>query len=65
MLTTEEFDALCQLVNGERPALSEETAKRLIAGGYIERNLGGWNVTSRGHALVLRGTGDPPPPDAA
>lgn len=63
LLTAEQFDALCLLARGEKVALSEEIAKRLVRYGYIERGLGSWTVTSRGHALVMQG--NQPPTDAA
>lgn len=53
MLTAEQFDALCLLTKGQKVTLSEETAQRLVARGYIERSLGSWRVTSRGHARIL------------
>lgn len=59
VLTTEEFELLCLLAQGEKVKLPQETSERLMMHDYIERRLGSWIVTSRGHAAIFRGS-DPP-----
>jgi len=54
-LTTEEFEALRSLASAPKRVapLQDEIRDRLISLGLIEEKLGGYAVTSRGHARIL------------
>jgi hypothetical protein len=53
-LTKEELEALTLLAQSGQQSVASGIAEKLVTLGLVERQLGRWIVTSRGHAVVLR-----------
>lgn len=53
-LTKEELEALTRLAQSGQQSITSGIAEKLVTLGLIERQLGRWIVTSRGHAIVLK-----------